>query len=126
MALTTSDYGDERLQKLCDRFDADDPTLTPEEVDELRLNTATVNWRRMTRDRAVRDRAKVTSIAEGRTQFQIAQDYRERAKPLLNDLLALINEARREHHMAINFQFSMPDGFDQQHLVLLEINTKLC
>lgn len=70
--------------------------------------------------------AEIKSITEGRTEAQIAADYRERAIAVLDPMIALINEARREHGMIIQFQISQPDGFGRQSLALLEIMKKLC
>lgn len=72
------------------------------------------------------DALNVAAISQGRSEAQIAADYRERALAALGPLMDLINEARREHAMVISFQISAPDGFNRQNLAMLEISRKLC
>ena len=72
------------------------------------------------------DAPNVTPIAAGRTEAQIAEDYRKRMLEVLGAVLDIINEARHEHGMSIAFQIGPPDGFNRQGLAVLEISKKLC
>lgn len=55
----------------------------------------------------------------------MAQMYRAQAQNALQELLGIMNEARR-HDLVIGFQIGPPDGFNRQSVVLLEISKKLC
>lgn len=68
---------------------------------------------------------EIRSIPLGKSEAQIAAEYRDRATALLGPVVDLINEARRDG-MLIGFQIGPPDGFNRQSLVMLEITKKLC
>lgn len=76
-------------------------------------------------NRRLEEENGIRSVPLGRSEAQIAAEYRERASALLAPLVDLINEARRDG-MMIGFQIGPPDGFNRQSLVLLEITKKLC
>lgn len=84
--------------------------------------SGTVQW---VSEQELRDRAGIQSIPLGKSEAQIATEYRQRAGELLAPLVDLINEARSDG-MQIGFQVGPPDGFNRQSLVLLEITKKLC
>lgn len=67
----------------------------------------------------------IHSIPLGKSESQLATEYRDRASKLLGPVIDLINEARRDG-MQIVFQIGPPDGFNRQSLVMLEITKKLC
>lgn len=83
----------------------------------------TAQWEREQQE--LRDKTGIHSIPLGKSEAQIAADYRERAAALLGPVVDLINEARRDG-MQIAFQIGPPDGFNRQSLVMLEITKKLC
>lgn len=114
----------DKTKRLRERFEADDPTLTPDECGVLRNSMSVDQWQHLVMAKA--DRARVVSIGTGRTEAQIAADYRERTLAALGPLVDVINEARREHGMVVSFQIGAPDGFNRQSLTLLEISKKLC
>lgn len=72
------------------------------------------------------DQTGIRPITLGRSEAQIAAEYRERALAALGPLMDIINEARQRHGMVVSFQISAPDGFNRQSLALLEIMKKLC
>ena len=70
--------------------------------------------------------AEVTAISSGRTDEQIAKEYRLEVEARLGGLCEIMNLAKREHGLTISFQFTPPDGFGRVHLAMLEISKKLC
>lgn len=70
--------------------------------------------------------AEITAITEGRTEAQIAADYRKQMIEALTTVLDIINKARQCDGMTIGFQIGPPDGFNRQGLAALEISKKLC
>lgn len=125
MATTLHRLSEEEVEALRLRYERDDPSLTDEDVRNLRTNMSSGPWFDLLNARAERLN-KVTAITSGRSEAQIATLYKERAALILNQLTLLINEARGEHGMIISFQFSLPDAFNRQSLTMLEINKKIC
>jgi hypothetical protein len=70
--------------------------------------------------------ASVTPITAGRTEAQIAADYRARTLELLEQLVNVITEARKDHSLTISFSISPPDAFGRCSIGMLEISKKLC
>jgi hypothetical protein len=68
----------------------------------------------------------VASISAGRTEAQIAADYRAKALTLLEELAGLLTEARKDHGMTITFQISGADAFGRSSISMLEVAKKLC
>lgn len=83
------------------------------------------NWNNAVDAGNVNIPSKRIDIVPGKSDLEKANEFRERTMAPLNDLIGLINEARRDG-LIIQFQIGPPDAFNRQSLTLLEITKKLC
>jgi hypothetical protein len=67
-----------------------------------------------------------TPITAGRSEAQVAKEYRERALAQLEALADLLTEAKRDHGLTVTFQLSGADSFGRTSIAMLEISKKLC
>lgn len=67
-----------------------------------------------------------TPISAGRSEVQIASDYRAKTLALLEEMVTVITEARKDHNMIIAFQISGADSFGRSSITMLEVTKKLC
>lgn len=120
MAITTV-----ALEELRQRYERDDPSLTPEEMDILRRSLPSGQWFDLYNAKERRG-GVVVSVKEGRSEAQIAQEYADRMLKLLNEVTVVLNEAKQKHGMQISFSYAPANAFGFQTLASLEITKKLC
>lgn len=101
--------------------------LNQEDAQDLRRHLTPGGWMELQRQKYQADLSgTVTPITSGRTEEQIAKDFREDLLDRLNALADLMSRARREHGFTVNFGFNPPDSFGRVSLAVLEITKKLC
>lgn len=74
----------------------------------------------------LRNAGELIPIGQGRSEAQIAAEYRARTLKMLEEIANLLTEARKEHSMTISFQIGGPDSFGRYALTMLEVTKKLC
>src|SRR6185436_16154033 len=109
------------LLELHKRYIEDDPALTEDQINDMRMRTNSVTWRNVLEHREARRRRNVTPIAAGRSEADIAKELREDLQSRLEEIGEIITKARREHGFVIAFQFAPADGFGRCTLATLEI-----
>jgi hypothetical protein len=66
----------------------------------------------------------ITQLVPGKSDIELAQEYRQKLLDLLEPVTVVINEARGKG-LIISFGYSPPDAFGRQSLAQLDINKKL-
>lgn len=114
-------------EALCDAMTryVDGKDMTPEDIDRLQRSMPSRQWLDIHNSRA-RTLGEVVPITQGRNEYQIANAYRGEMQKALEEVIRIMNTARQSHEMIINFQIGPPDGFNRQHVVMLEVTKKLC
>lgn len=120
MALAVPDPDVERL---ADRY-KNGQTLSAGELEYLRSSVSLERWDKLQFGR-VEIKPLRPEIVPGKSEAEIAAEFRDEAVARLAPVVDLINEARQKG-MQINFQIGPPDSFNRQSLVMLEITKKLC
>jgi hypothetical protein len=103
-----------------DRYTAGEP-ISDEDEAILRDMTSGASWMTMV---TLRRAALALRIVPGKSDIELAQEYRQKLLDLLEPVTVVINEARRKG-LIISFGYSPPDAFGRQSLAQLDINKKL-
>ena len=110
----------DQMDDLRQRYADGKPFLEDDET-ELRNCTSPDRWQSLQK---FRQEAIAPRIVPGKSDIDLAQDYRQRLLELLEPVTVVINEARTKG-LIISFGYSPPDAFGRQSLAQLDVTKKL-
>jgi hypothetical protein len=108
------------IENIRRRFAAGE-SIDVEALEETRLSTSANHWQDLC---LARDEVLRPKIVPGKSDLELAQEYRQKLLDLLEPVTVVINEARGKG-LIISFGYSPPDAFGRQSLAQLDINKKL-